>query len=196
MMERWLRTNPGMKVTQFQGSELLSEAYGKGACIQTTVNGFKAVGIWPIDRGVFADHQFAAADNLCQEDQPMEDAEIKGHGSEENREDNPLETLINCQEDQPMEDAEIKGHGSEENREDNPLETLINDRRPSAGNLGCSMQESFIDQGPSTSGTNRNATNDEVKKSSLNVSIEENCLQFQFPPKLKGCRKELKRQKN
>ncbi|KAK9737978.1 hypothetical protein QE152_g10253 [Popillia japonica] len=35
------------------------------------------------------------------------------------------------------------------------------------------MQGSFIDQGPSTSGTNRNATNDEVKKSSLNVSIEE-----------------------
>ncbi|XP_018573656.1 uncharacterized protein LOC108912761 [Anoplophora glabripennis] len=129
-MERWLRTNPGMKVTQFQVSELLSEAYGKAACIQTAVNGFKAAGIWPIDRGVFADHQFAAADNLCQEEQPMED-------------------------------AEINGDGSEENREDNPLESLINERRARAN------------KGPSTSGTNRNATNDEVKKSSLNVSIEE-----------------------
>ncbi|KAK9737028.1 hypothetical protein QE152_g11030 [Popillia japonica] len=51
-MERWLRTNPGMKVTQFQVSELLSEAYGKAACIQTAVNGFKAAGVWPIDRDV------------------------------------------------------------------------------------------------------------------------------------------------
>ncbi|KAK9737979.1 hypothetical protein QE152_g10252 [Popillia japonica] len=127
-MDRWLRTNPGMKVTQFQVSELLSEAYGKAACIQTAVNGFKAAGIWPIDRGVFADHQFAAADNLCQADQPMEDAEINGDGSEENREDNPLETLIN----------ERRARANKAKR-----------------NLGCSMQGSFIDQGPSTSGTNR-----------------------------------------
>lgn len=79
-MEKWLRTNPGMKVTMFQVSGLLAEAYERAACIQTAVNGFKATGIWPVNRFVFNDAHFSAADNLLHvtaEQSPVEQVKKK-----------------------------------------------------------------------------------------------------------------------
>lgn len=65
-IEKWLRTNPGMCVTQYQIAGLCTEAYGKAATIENATNGFRISGVWPVDRLVFKDSDFVAADNLNQ----------------------------------------------------------------------------------------------------------------------------------
>ncbi|KAJ8927942.1 hypothetical protein NQ314_019574 [Rhamnusium bicolor] len=56
--EKWLRSNIERTVTQYQVAELLNEAYGRAATIQTAANGFKASGVWPVNRHVFKDFDF------------------------------------------------------------------------------------------------------------------------------------------
>lgn len=63
-VQKWLRTNPGLSLTQYQVSETVAEAYGKAATIENAVSGFKACGIWPVDRSVFKDCDFYPAENL------------------------------------------------------------------------------------------------------------------------------------
>lgn len=65
-IQKWLRTNPGLCVTQFQIAQLSAEAYGKAATIENAINGFRVSGVWPADRTVFQDHEFMAAENLNQ----------------------------------------------------------------------------------------------------------------------------------
>lgn len=60
-VQKWLRSNPGLVVTQFQVSQLLAEAYGKAATIENAVGGFRGTGIWPVDRHIFNDSHFAAS---------------------------------------------------------------------------------------------------------------------------------------
>lgn len=62
--EKWLRTNPEREVTQYQVAQLFGEAYERAAVIGNIVNGFGASGIWPINRNIFPEHMFEAADNL------------------------------------------------------------------------------------------------------------------------------------
>ncbi|XP_046973826.1 MFS-type transporter clz9-like [Vanessa cardui] len=62
--EKWLRTNPGRQVTQYQVAQLFGEAYERAAVIGNIVNGFRASGIWPTNRHIFPEHVFEAADNL------------------------------------------------------------------------------------------------------------------------------------
>jgi hypothetical protein len=40
-------------VTQFIVTALLAEAYSKATTVSNAANGFKATGIWPVDRVVF-----------------------------------------------------------------------------------------------------------------------------------------------
>lgn len=63
-VEKWLRTNPGLCVTQYQVTQLVAEAYARAATIQNAMNGFRACGIWPVDRNVFNDSDFSPAANL------------------------------------------------------------------------------------------------------------------------------------
>ncbi|KAJ2937617.1 hypothetical protein O0L34_g17873 [Tuta absoluta] len=63
-IESWMRANPGSAVTQYQVSRLINEAYERAATIGNVANGFRATGIWPVNRHVFQDHHFAAADAL------------------------------------------------------------------------------------------------------------------------------------
>lgn len=63
-VEKWMREHPGLAVTQFQVAELLGQAYGKAATVENSVNGFRKCGIWPVNRHVFADVDFAASDAL------------------------------------------------------------------------------------------------------------------------------------
>lgn len=44
-VEKWMRTHPGLAVTQFQVAENLGEAYGKAATIEHSINGFRKCGI-------------------------------------------------------------------------------------------------------------------------------------------------------
>ncbi|XP_018399026.1 PREDICTED: uncharacterized protein LOC108776809 [Cyphomyrmex costatus] len=61
---KWHRTNPPPPLRQCHVSTLLSEAYLKIATMSNAVNGFKATGIWPVDRHIFNNTDFIAVDTL------------------------------------------------------------------------------------------------------------------------------------
>lgn len=63
-LEKWLRCNVGRAVTQYQVAELLGEAYAKAATIENAVNGFRAAGVWPVNRHVFKDSDFVASETV------------------------------------------------------------------------------------------------------------------------------------
>lgn len=60
--EKWLRTNPGLTVSQYQVAQLIGEAYTRAAVLANAMNGFKKTGIWPVDRNVFSDVDYAPSD--------------------------------------------------------------------------------------------------------------------------------------
>ena len=60
-IEKWLRNHPGGVVTTFQAAELFNVAYTRAATPTNAINDFKNTGIWPIDRNVFGDEEFAAS---------------------------------------------------------------------------------------------------------------------------------------
>ena len=60
-VEYWLRSHPGRVVSAFQVAELFGIGYIRAATMRTAVNGFQKIGIWSIDRNVFDEHDFAAA---------------------------------------------------------------------------------------------------------------------------------------
>lgn len=66
--EKWLRSNPGRQVTQYQVAKLFGEAYERAAMIGNIVNGFKASGVRPVNRHVFPVHMFEIADSLLNDD--------------------------------------------------------------------------------------------------------------------------------
>nr|XP_047135512.1 MFS-type transporter clz9-like [Hydra vulgaris] len=57
----WLRRHPGRPVTELEVGELFGKAYGKAATVQNCQSGFKKCGIYPFDRNVFTEEDFAAA---------------------------------------------------------------------------------------------------------------------------------------
>nr|XP_047125617.1 uncharacterized protein LOC124807611 isoform X2 [Hydra vulgaris] len=57
----WLRHHPGRPVTELEVGELFGKAYGKAATVQNCQSGFKKCGIYPFDRNVFTEKDFAAA---------------------------------------------------------------------------------------------------------------------------------------
>lgn len=61
-IERFLRNNPGRVVTQYQVSRLLGEAFLKAAMPAIAINGFKKCGIVPLNRDVFTESDFVAAE--------------------------------------------------------------------------------------------------------------------------------------
>lgn len=56
--EKWLRTNPGQTISQYHMTPIINYAYSIAASIATIVNGFRATGIWPVDRSIFTDSDF------------------------------------------------------------------------------------------------------------------------------------------
>lgn len=61
-IETWLRQHPGRQVTMYQVAELFKIAYFKSATAQNAANGLRKTGIYPVNRHVFADHEFAPSD--------------------------------------------------------------------------------------------------------------------------------------
>lgn len=60
--DTWMRKNAGRPLSQFQVCELFGKSYAKAASVETAVNGFRRAGIWPVDRTVFQDGDFAPSD--------------------------------------------------------------------------------------------------------------------------------------
>ncbi|GBM38786.1 hypothetical protein AVEN_210521-1 [Araneus ventricosus] len=58
-VRQWLATHSGRAVTIPQAAKLYGAAFLKAAGMQTSVNGFKRTGIFPLNRNIFPDHLFA-----------------------------------------------------------------------------------------------------------------------------------------
>ncbi|CAK1578118.1 unnamed protein product [Parnassius mnemosyne] len=56
--EKWLRTNPGRRVTVYQISMLFGKAYARAASIATAESGFRSTGIYPFNKDIFQDYEF------------------------------------------------------------------------------------------------------------------------------------------
>jgi len=59
--EKWLRQHPGRVITMFQLGAIFGSAYMRAATPLVAENGFKHTGIFPVNRDVFAEHEFAPA---------------------------------------------------------------------------------------------------------------------------------------
>nr|CAI5864017.1 unnamed protein product [Callosobruchus analis] len=70
-VERFLRTNPGVPVSQYNMTPLLNEVYANAASIATIQNGFRRGGIWPVDRAVFIQANFVPAALLLETTPPL-----------------------------------------------------------------------------------------------------------------------------
>ncbi|XP_055622333.1 uncharacterized protein LOC129765913 [Toxorhynchites rutilus septentrionalis] len=60
-VERFLQQNPGIVVSQYDVAELMKPAFIKAATTEIAENGFEKTGIWPFDRNIFSDDDFAPA---------------------------------------------------------------------------------------------------------------------------------------
>lgn len=63
-MQKWMRSNPNTSVSMFNVASIFTPAYRRAATIENASSGFRATGIWPVDRNVFGEHDFIAAENL------------------------------------------------------------------------------------------------------------------------------------
>lgn len=57
-----MKNNPGRTVTVYQIGKLFSQAYEKAAVVANAVSGFRATGIYPVNRHIFPDWMFAPAE--------------------------------------------------------------------------------------------------------------------------------------
>ncbi|KAJ8042738.1 hypothetical protein HOLleu_09581 [Holothuria leucospilota] len=60
--EKWLKAHPGRIVTIYQMSSLFDEEYLRAATSLTAANSFEKIEIYPMNRAIFEDHEFAAAE--------------------------------------------------------------------------------------------------------------------------------------
>lgn len=65
-MQKWLRTYANNAVSIFQICQIFTPAYRRAATIENAASGFRNTGIWPVNRDVFGEHEFVAADNLVE----------------------------------------------------------------------------------------------------------------------------------
>ncbi|CAH1970074.1 unnamed protein product [Acanthoscelides obtectus] len=97
-VERWMREHPGLSVTQHQVAKLLGEAYGKSATVGFAINGFAKTGVWPVNRHVFTDVDFAASDVLVNNSSQLPIGKNKnqiGHDEDDSSDDDiPLSKLM------------------------------------------------------------------------------------------------------
>lgn len=59
--DKWLSSNPGRVIGQTEVAQLVNEAFKKVATVNNATSGFKTSGVWPIDREIFSEEDFAAA---------------------------------------------------------------------------------------------------------------------------------------
>ena len=78
---KWLRNHPGRTVSVFQIASLLTPAFQKAATAMTAANGFRKTGLWPVNRDVFQEHEYAPSEPT---DQPMPDSSVTTLATVEN----------------------------------------------------------------------------------------------------------------
>lgn len=70
---KWMRSNPERVITPFQIGELFCEAYAKAATLENSMGGFRSCGVWPVDRSVIKEYEYAISD--CGVMEPIADEE-------------------------------------------------------------------------------------------------------------------------
>lgn len=60
--EAFMRRFPGRVITLYDVSELMGEAFLKAASASVAVSGFRKTGIWPFNRRIFSDQDFAPSE--------------------------------------------------------------------------------------------------------------------------------------
>lgn len=54
-------SNKGRKITSYDTAEIFATAYNRVATIEKSVNGFKVCGLWPLDKNIFSEDDFASS---------------------------------------------------------------------------------------------------------------------------------------
>lgn len=57
-----MRRNPGRVISLYDVSELMCEAFVKAASVSVAISGFRKTGIWPYNREIFSDVDFAPSE--------------------------------------------------------------------------------------------------------------------------------------
>ncbi|CAH1955246.1 unnamed protein product [Acanthoscelides obtectus] len=114
---------------------LLSDVYAKTASISTIMNGVKRTGIWPVDRTVFSETDFIAANALLENDSES--------ASEDSEAENLRETTA-----EPKGDATeppLHSDSTEQNKNCNTtdLNTSIEEIYPLPENKGYAKRRKF-----------------------------------------------------
>lgn len=76
-VKKWLRDHPGRVVSPYQVAKLFGQAYLQAATMLTAINGFRKCGIWPLDRNVFTEADFIAAETTNTETLPSENLNLE-----------------------------------------------------------------------------------------------------------------------
>ena len=79
-MDGWLRSNPGRTVTIYEIPQLVNEAHMAAITPANSMSGFKSTGIYPYNRQIFTELDFAAAQTT---DQPMSDVNVAQNADEQ-----------------------------------------------------------------------------------------------------------------
>jgi hypothetical protein len=58
-MDKWMTSNPGKRITDYDLCSLFTPAYMRVASVEKAVNGFSSAGIWPYNPDKFSDDDFA-----------------------------------------------------------------------------------------------------------------------------------------
>lgn len=58
----WMRSNPGLRITEFDIAQLVAAAYSKVCRLDIAQNGFQCTGIFPLQPNVFADADFVTTE--------------------------------------------------------------------------------------------------------------------------------------
>lgn len=67
--DKWLRNHPGRLISMFQIAKLLGNAFIRSATASVAIKGFRACGVFPVNRHVFEDHEFAPSTVTSKENQ-------------------------------------------------------------------------------------------------------------------------------
>ena len=68
--DKYMRNNPGQKITPNIVAELFNKAFGRVATVEKATKGFEVTGICPMNPDIFSEDDFAAAENLNHTETP------------------------------------------------------------------------------------------------------------------------------
>ncbi|KAK6321594.1 hypothetical protein J4Q44_G00085700 [Coregonus suidteri] len=73
--DQWMTTHPGKRIGIYQMAGLFAKAYNKVASVERGVEGFRASGLWPLEKDIFTEANFMAAE-VIEEPEPIAAAAV------------------------------------------------------------------------------------------------------------------------